>query len=272
MSPWIALPLCMITLLAIGELWWRALAGPGPLGEAGVPVTRIGFAAVAGLATLPLVALALHAAAAPVRPLPLVVGGAIVATVLGLVALLRERLTGPRPGLPAQRVGSAAAPVPDPAGSGGVRTAVAVTVPAVLVLAIGGVAVRAHLGSPRPTQPGYLSVALNGWAAAIDSPVTVPARGLSVPVRVTSSGLGTMTELLSLRIGGRVITSRPVTVAADTVQAMAVRVPAMPADGCLRAVSISVGPTSAGFYARGPVTAPATRPGRAALLRGRGAC
>ncbi|MFC7527399.1 hypothetical protein [Actinoplanes sp. GCM10030250] len=245
---WLALPFCMIALLAVGELWLRALSGPpvlpGPLLERGIPIARLGFAAVAGLATLPLVALGLHAAGAPVRLLPLTLGGAVTVTMLGAAAFFRARLR-----LPAQDDG-------DSGGlSGHARTAVAVTVPAVLVLAVGGVAVRAYLASPRPAEPGYLSVALNGWAAQIDRPVTVPARGLIVPVRVTSAGIDTTRTRLSLRIGGLVVATRPVTVAADTVQSMSVRVPALPADGCLHAVSISVGTTSTGFYARGPVAA-----------------
>src|SRR5690348_10072238 len=97
---WLALPICLIALLAVGGLWLRALTGPpsehglaGPSDERGVPASRIGFAAVAGLVTLPLVALGLHAAGASVRPLPLVIGTAIVATVLGSTALVRERLS-----------------------------------------------------------------------------------------------------------------------------------------------------------------------------------
>jgi hypothetical protein len=243
---WLAVPLTMIALLAAGELWLRALAGPP--GESGVPAARTGFAAVGGVATLPLVALGLHAAGQPVRTLPLAAGGAVAVTILGLVALVRIRLTGHR--LPAQRDGDRSGQPP----AAHTRTAVAVIVPAVLVLAIGGVAVRVHLASPRPAEPGYLSVALGGWAARIDRPVTVPPGGLTVPVRVTSSGIGPTTAQLRLRVGGDVVTSRAVTVPADTAQSMAVRVPALPPDGCLRAVHISVGRTSAGFYAQSPST------------------
>ncbi|WP_229069509.1 hypothetical protein [Actinoplanes sp. DH11] len=134
------------------------------------------------------------------------------------------------------------------------RNGMAVAAPVVLAVAIGAVATRAYLSAPRPEQPGYLSVALNGWAAGIDKPVTVPVRGLAVPVRVTSAGLDTLTTSLRLRIGGRLVAARPVTVGADTVRSLTVHVPAMPADGCLRAVSISVGRMSTGFYARGPIT------------------
>ncbi|WP_328460843.1 hypothetical protein OHA21_30905 [Actinoplanes sp. NBC_00393] len=164
-----------------------------------------------------------------------------------------------------------------PAASGGSRlariatgcqTAAAVTVPAALALTIGGFAVRAYVSAPHPAQPGYLSVALNGWAAQIDRPVTVPARGLSVPVRVTSSGLDTLNTVLRLRIGGQVVSTRPVTVAAETARSITVRVPALPPDGCLRAVHISVGKMGTGFYAQAAAGMAAVRPG----LRGRAAC
>ena len=131
---------------------------------------------------------------------------------------------------------------------------VAVAVPVVLVGVIGAVAAKVYLESPRPAEPGYLSVALGGWAAGIEAPVTVPVRGLAVPVRVTSAGLGDVTTMVRLRIGGRIVAAKRVTVAADTVRSFTIRVPAVPPDGCLHPVNISVGRMSAGFYARGPVT------------------
>ncbi|MEV4274849.1 hypothetical protein [Actinoplanes xinjiangensis] len=137
------------------------------------------------------------------------------------------------------------------AGRGSARTTVAVTIPLVLAVGVGGPAVHRYLTAPHPAEPGYLSVALNGWAAAIDSPVTVPARGLVVPVRVTSAGLADTTSLLQLRVGGQVLASRPMTVAADSVRSLTVYVPALPADGRLRTVAISVGGTSIGFHALG---------------------
>ena len=364
--PWAAVPLCLAVLLATGGLWMRAL--PGVPTETGLPAIRAGLTAAAGLMTLPLVALLLHAAGQPVRPIPLVAGCAAVVTVLGAGGLLRERLAGRRvaclPGLPAQRrhpgttspggpapsagpttspappsPASAAGPAASPPAAAGLdasppaaagldasppaaagldaspaasaaspaasaaspaaaaspvnssvgsvgsaggslaafdreavrasggpasggavvpgprrayaRTTAAVTIPVVLAVGVGGTAVRGYLTAPRPAEPGYLSVALGGWAAAIDSPVTVPARGLAVPVRVSSAGLGETTHALRLRVGGQVVTTRPMTVAADSVHSLTVHVPALPADGCLRAVDISVGSTSTGFYARG---------------------
>jgi hypothetical protein len=148
---------------------------------------------------------------------------------------------------------SAGAPDPDlhGPGRGAARTTAAVAIPLVLAVGVGGPAVHRYLTAPHPAEPGYLSVALNGWAAAIDSPVTVPYRGLVVPVRVTSAGLADITSLLQLRVGGRVLASRPMTVAADSVRSLTVYVPALPPDGRLRTVAISVGATSIGFYARG---------------------
>lgn len=328
--PWLTVPLCLTALAAVGALWVRAL--PGLPAESGVPAARVGLAAAAGLITVPLVALTVHAIGHPVRPAPLVITCTVLVTVLGVAAVLRDHralrrglrssAAGPhdhgagsrdhrghragrgiaaRFGLPAQRRhdteagpsssvsssppvspssgepgslssgepgsvssgepglvsgrGSGAGATADGdltgPGRGPVRTTVAVTVPLVLAVGVGGWAVRGYLAAPRPAEPGYLSVALNGWATAIDSPVTVPARGLVVPVRVTSAGLADTTSLLQLTVGGRVVASRPMTVAADSVRSLTVYVPALPADGRLRSVAISVGATSIGFYALG---------------------
>jgi hypothetical protein len=268
--PWPALPLCLIALVAIGGLWLRALAGPDSPDDVRIPFARMALAALAGLVTLPLVALALHAAGMPVRPMPLVTGGAVTATLLGAVAVLRESLSRRSPvpvagalGLPVQRtpvskvptgvvpLGVVVSPQARRGHSGPSRlgTATAMAVPAALAIGIGGFAVRAYLTAPHPAEPGYLTVALAGWATKIEHPVAVPPRGLTVPVRVTSSGLDPVRTVLRLRVGERVLRAIPVTVAADTAQQMTVRVPALPADGCLRAVTISVGRMSAGFYA-----------------------
>ncbi|SDT78534.1 hypothetical protein [Actinoplanes derwentensis] len=233
--PWLAAPLCLIALLSIGALWLRAL--PGLPAETAVPAVRGGLAAIAGLVTVPLVALVLHAFGAPVRPGPLIIGCAVLVTVLGTVALLRPRPSGEDPS-------------PSPAGYA--RSTAAVAVPVILAVAVGGVAVHGYRTGPSPAEPGYLSIALNGWAAAIDRPVTVPARGLAVPIRVASAGLDEITGLLQLRIGGQVVDREPMTLAADTIRFLTVHVPAPPADGHLRAVDISIGGTSTGFYARSP--------------------
>ncbi|GAA0465179.1 hypothetical protein Aca07nite_87510 [Actinoplanes capillaceus] len=267
--PWLAAPLCLVALYAIGELWIRAL--PGRPAETALPAVRAGLSAVSGLITLPLVALLLHLAGHQVRPVPLTVGAAITATLLAGAALLRERLTTRRAvapaTLPSQR-GHATAPALRPSAGhspaattasadgqnhepGYARTAAIVGVPVLLAVAVGAVAVRGYLKAPHPAEPGYLSVALSGWAAAINRPVTVPARGLSVPVRVASAGLADTTTRLRLRVGGRVVASVPLTVAADTVRSLTVHIPALPPDGCLRAIDISVGAISTGFYARG---------------------
>lgn len=270
--PWLAVPLCLVALHAIGELWIRAL--PGRPAETALPAVRAGLSAVSGLITLPLVALLLHLAGHQVRPVPLTVGAATTATLLAGAALLRERLTTRRavaPAvLPSQRSHAAPGTGEEATGLAGhpsagaaapadgqnhepgyARTAAIVGVPVLLAVAVGAVAVRGYLKAPRPAEPGYLSVALSGWAAAINRPVTVPARGLSVPVRVASAGLADTTIRLRLRVGGQVVASDPLTVAADTVRSLIVHIPALPPDGCLRAIDISVGAISTGFYARG---------------------
>ena len=148
------------------------------------------------------------------------------------------------------------------------RSGVAVAVPTVLALTVGGVAVRGYLAAPHPAEPGYLSVALNGWAAGIHRPVTVPLRGLAVPVRVASAGLAPLDASLRVRVSGRLVAARPVTIGADTVHSFTVRVPPLPADGCLRAVRISIGTTSTGFYAVGTDPAPAVAGGAGAAVPG----
>ncbi|GGN60435.1 hypothetical protein GCM10010112_16720 [Actinoplanes lobatus] len=267
--PWLAAPLCLVALHAIGELWIRAL--PGRPAETSLPAVRAGLSAVNGLITLPLVALLLHLTGHQVRPVPLAAGAATTATLLAGAALLRKRSTtrgAAAPAtLPSQR-GHTTAPAPQPSAGhssagaaasadgqnhepGYARTAAIVGVPVLLAVAVGAVAVRGYLKAPHPAEPGYLSIALSGWAAAINRPVTVPARGLSIPVRVASAGLADTTTRLRLRVGGRVVASEPLTVAADTVRSLTVHIPALPPDGCLHAIGISVGAISTGFYARG---------------------
>ncbi|GAA2695654.1 hypothetical protein [Actinoplanes palleronii] len=164
---------------------------------------------------------------------------------------------GGRPGVPVQRLAGQAPAFPaaeaeEPAAPS--RTAAAVTIPIALALVVGAIAVRGVERGPHPELPGYLTVALNGWAAGITHPVTVPARGLAVPVRVTNSGLPTNTQWLRMRVGGAVVAARPVTVMTGKVYALSVRVPPLPPDGCLRAVGISVGGASTVFYARSATT------------------
>jgi hypothetical protein len=226
---WLFPVLCLAALLAVGELWLRALTGePVP------PVARIGLATASGLVTLALVAIVLHLVRVPIAADPLVLGLAALTTGLGAVALVRER-----PGrLPA-----------DPRLP---RTVAAVAIPAALALVVGGAAVLAYVRLPHPPQPGYTSVALNGWAAAIDRPVAIPARGLSVPIRVSSAGEPPATAPLRVRVGdGPAGPARPVVIAADVTRSVEVYVPAPP-DGCLHRIEISLGEASTVFYGRGP--------------------
>lgn len=268
--PWpLLLPAGLLALLAVGELWVRAVLGRPA--ESGIPAVRAGLVVLSGLLTLPAVALLLHLLGGLVTPIPMIAGTALLATVLAAIGLLRLYFSrGDRPGfddesgVPAQRIGG---PILEPSGAripAATRTAVAILLPIVLSLIVGGVAIRAVESGARPTLPGYLTVALNGWAASISHPIAVPVRGLAVPVRITSSGLPTTRQWLRLRVGATVVASRPVTVVTDRVYALSVRVPALPQDGCLHPIGISVGAASTVFYARSAIGRVAPAPRRAA--------
>lgn len=243
------LPIGLAGLLALGGLWLYTLAGVPA--ERGVPALRLGLAALLGLLTLPLVALTLYGFGQPVRSGAVLAGAAVVTTLLAAGAAVRGRLGRDHPAEPGR--------------------ALPVLAPTALALLVGAPAVLAAQRLPHPAPPGYLSVALDGWAAGIDRPVTVPAGGLIVPIRVRSAGLPDVDATLSLRIGGRIAGRRPLAVAADSTGTVAVRVPPLPA-GCLQAVSITVGTAGTGFQARGAVPArpAAVRP--AAVPAGRAAC
>jgi hypothetical protein len=221
----------LVALLATGELWLRAL-----IAETIAPAARVGFGGVCGLAGLPLVAIVLHVLSVPVRVAPIAAGLAVLCVLLGTVALLRSGRTG-------------AAQPADPRFA---RTLVAMAVPAVVTLLIGGSAAIAYVRLPHPPQPGFTSLALAGWAAAIDGPVTFPRAGLDVPVQVSSSGAPATVAQLRVRVGDRpAAPPRPVTVAADTTRTFDVHVPS-PVAGCLHRIEISVGAASTTFYGRGP--------------------
>ncbi len=224
---WLFPVFCLVALLALGELWLRAtIAAPMP------PVTRLGLATAAGLIALPFVAIVLHLIRVPIAAGPLVLGLAALTTGLGAVALLRER-TG--------RL------APEPATGPLAAAAIA----AGLIAVIGAAAVFTYLRLPHPPQPGFTSVALNGWAAGIDRPVAFPARGLSVPIRVSSTGEPAGTTALRVRVGDRSVNARNLPIAADTTRSVEVFVPAPP-DGCLHRIEISLGAASTVFYGRGP--------------------
>jgi hypothetical protein len=224
----LAIPV-LVAMLAIGELWLRALACH--LGQA---AGRIGLGLVAALISLPAVALALHLAGVLIRPLSLTAGLAVLTAALGGAALLRER---------------SGRPAGDPRL---LRTVAAMTIPAVVALVVGGAATFGYARMPHPPQPGYTSVALGGWAAAIDRPVTFPAHGLDVPLRVSSAGKPATVVPLSVRVGEFPYgPPRPMTIAPDTTASIQVHVPA-PRDGCLNRIEIRLGATSTVFYGRGP--------------------
>ena len=223
-----ALPLtALIALLAVGELWLRALAL-----ELEPAAGRIGLAVVCGLISLPLIALGLHLTGVPIRARSLAAGLAVLAVLLGAVALPRER--SGRPG---------AGPSP--------RTLGALALPAMVALVVGGAAVFAYARLPHPPQPGYTSVALGGWAAGIDGPVAIPHGGLDVPIRVSSAGEPAAVAPLSVMVDTlRVAPPHPVPIAADTTSSVDVHVPA-PSNGCLHRIEIRLGAASTVFYGRG---------------------
>jgi hypothetical protein len=181
-----------------------------------------------------MIALVLHLTGVRIEAPTLAAGLAVLALLLGGVALLRER-SGP--------------PVADPDFP---RTLGAIAISGVVALVVGGGATFAYVRMPHPPQPGYTSVALGGWAADIDRPVAFPPRGLEVPIRVSSAGEPDVVAPLSVRVGDRPAgPPRPVTISADSTRAVQVHVPAPP-DGCLHRIEISLGAASTVFYGRGP--------------------
>ena len=226
---WLYLALCLALVIVIGELWLCALVR-----EPVEPAARLGLATAAGLVTLPLIALLLHVLSVRIEGRSLAAGLAATVTVLGAYAIVRS------PKIPAA--------APD------LRTLAAVAVPVVLALVIGGGAVLAYQRLPHPPEPGFTSLALDGWAAEIRGPVVFPAAGLAVPIRVSSAGRPPSTAPLRVQVGDRMIgAGEPVAIAADAIQSVQVHVPAPP-DGCLHLIKISLGEASTVFYGRGPAT------------------
>ncbi len=226
---WLFPVLCLVMLFAVGELWLRALVG-----EAVTPIARIGLGAAAGLVSLPLVAIVLYLLSVPIRAGSLAVALAVLATILGGFALLRDRLA------------------PTPADPRLLGTYLAVGLPAAAALVIAAVAVLAYDRPPHPQQPGYTSIALAGWAAGIDSPVPIPVHGIDVPIRISTAGAPPSVSALRVWVGptpyGR---TEFLPIAADTTRSIDVHVPAPP-DGCLHRILITVDVASTVFYGRGP--------------------
>jgi hypothetical protein len=226
---WLLSPLLLVALIVIGELWVRALTR-----ETLPAAARIGLGVTTALISLPLVALVLHLAGVPIRSPSLTAGLAVLTAGLGGVALLRER---------------SGRPVADPRFA---RTLAAVAVSGAVALVVGGTATFAYVRMPHPPPPGFTSVALGGWAAGIDHPVAIPARGLRVPLRVSSAGEPETIAPLAVLVGDRPAGApRPLRIAADATSAIEVLIPAPP-DGCLHRIQISVGTASTVFYGRGP--------------------
>jgi hypothetical protein len=248
--------LCLVALLALGELWLRAL-----IREPLSPVARLGLSVVAGLISLPLVALALYAVGLHIERRGVAAGLAVLAVVLGGVELAVKakcadsphadspHADSPHPGHWVGRVEHGGTTNSRP-----LSTALAVGVPALLALLIGGTATVVYQRLPHPAEPGYTSLALAGWAAGIARPVAIPAAGVEVPLEVSSAGEPATTATLRVRIGDRAAgPGMPVPITSGT-RALRVHVPA-PTDGCLRPIRISLGPASTVFYGRGPFPA-----------------
>lgn len=250
----------LAAVVTVGELWLRALVR-----EALTPVARLGLAVVAGLISLPLVAMVLQAMAVRIEGRGLAAGLAVLATVLAAVGWKRADVTQ---GVPADQGRDPADPAhpgrgvgPDkhrgttktrgPSTTRRLSTTVAVGVPAVLALVIGGTATAAYQKLPHPPEPGFTSLALAGWAAGIDHPIAIGRHGLQVPLEVTSAGEPTRSAILQVRIGDKPAgPATPIQITAGT-RPLRVHIPA-PADGCLHPIRISVGAASTIFYGRGP--------------------
>jgi hypothetical protein len=100
---------------------------------------------------------------------------------------------------------------------------------------VGGGAVAAYARLPHPQPPGYTSLALQ---ADVRGPLTVPATGADLPVRVERRDRRPATYRLTVELGGHPVgAASTVDVAATATRTAVVRVPGPP-DGCLyRAVA-----------------------------------
>ncbi|MEU8813641.1 hypothetical protein [Actinoplanes sp. NPDC048796] len=220
--------LLLAVLLVLGELWLRALAA-----ETMPALARLGLATAAGLVSLPFTAIALHAAGVRIEAWSITAGLGVMLLVVTVVVLVRER------------TGTVA---DDPRLA---RTALAIAVPGVLTLVVGIAAVQLYARMPHPPEPGYTSLALNGWAGDITGPVRIPAGGLMLPLRVSSAGSPAAVEPLRVRVGERLVSARPLRISANTTRALEVFVPSPPPDGCLHRIEVSLGATSTVLYGRG---------------------
>jgi hypothetical protein len=287
--------LCLVALLAIGELAVRALVRE-PL----TPAARLGLATAAGLVSLPLMALILHVLGVRIEGRWLATGLTVLAGGLGACTWKQSPSPAtpphpvhwvggveqpgtttsaepsttsapPAPPHPGHWVGAVEQPgTTTSPGSSTPRTLLAVGVPALLAILIGGTATVVYERLPHPAEPGYTSLALAGWAAGIARPVAFPAAGLEVPLEVSSAGEEPIVAHVLVRVGGRITgPGVPVPIAGGT-RPIQVHVPAPP-DGCLHAIRISLGPASTVFYGRGPGPAliqARARPGHPATRTG----
>jgi hypothetical protein len=274
-APGLSPVLCLVVALIVGELWLRALVRE-PL----TPVARLGLSIVAGLISFPLIALVLHVLALRIEGRGVAAGlaalGSVLAAVAGKRASAAAEANPPQANPPQANPPQANRPQANPPHPGhwvgpvqhegatktrGLSTTLAVGVPTLLALLIGGTATVVYDRLPHPAEPGYTSLALSGWAAGIARPIAIPLAGVEVPLELSSAGDQPPSAELRVRIGDRAAgPARPVAITSGT-RALRVHVPA-PADGCLHPIRISVGPASTVFYGRGPF------PARVATRRG----
>jgi hypothetical protein len=236
---WLSAAVFPALLLASGAFWVTTLTGPAARTDLGFPLSRLGLQILVGLLALPAVALLLHVAGVRISRNPVLLALLAVCALGGVLAEVRGRR---------REVSNR------PFGAW-----VAAGVTALVATGVGVAAVTWYDRLPRPASRGYTSVALAGWAAKVTGPVTVPAQGLDVPLRIerrdsrpgdfqVTLEMGDRPAGATVRVAGLGAAGRDVTV----------RVPAPP-DGCLHRVVLRLQPLggtgapelSTTLYARG---------------------
>jgi len=221
-SGWLSVAVFPVLLLASGAFWVTVATGPATRTDARFPLSRLGLQVLVGLLTLPVVALSLYAAGVRIDRNPVLLALLAVCAVGAVLAEVRGR----RRDGPGRPVG------------GWVGAGVA----SLLAVGIGAAAVTWYDRLPRPAPPGYTSFALAGWAAKVTGPVSVPAQGLDVPLRIERHDRGSTGYQVTVDVADRP-TGTTVTVG-PTVRDVSVRVP-QPPDGCLYRVVLRLRPVAA---------------------------
>ncbi len=237
---WLSIAVLATVLLASGAFWVTVLTGPAAGTDDRFPLSRLGLQVLVGLLTLPAVALLLHVAGVRIGRNPVLLALLAVCAVGGTLAEVR----GPRRDAPGRPVG----------------VWVGAGIASVLAIGVGVAAVTWYDRLPRPAPPGYTSVALAGWAAKVTGPVSVPAQGLDVPLRIERRDSRPGDFQLTVDVGDRPAgPAVPVARLGAAGRDVTVRVPPPP-DGCLYRVVLRLRPVDPGaadpelsttLYARG---------------------